>query len=69
MANVSTGPRSAASHSETAGWDSTSRAPPATASATQPMSGGLAGLLRHRGKQHLSRVEEMGRSEQHRERG
>ena len=39
MANVSTGPRSAASHSETAGPDSTSRAPPATASATQPMSG------------------------------
>src|SRR5689334_8475193 len=39
MANVSTGPSSAASHSETAGPDSTSREPPATASATQPISG------------------------------
>ena len=39
MANVSTGPRPAASHSETAGSDSTSREPPATASATQPISG------------------------------
>ena len=39
MANVSTGPTPAASHSETAGSASTSRAPPTTASATQPMSG------------------------------
>ena len=39
MPNVSTGPTSAASHSETAGSDSTSRAPPTTASATQPMRG------------------------------
>src|SRR6266566_1724939 len=39
MPNVSTGPMSAASHSATAGPDSTSRAPPATASATQPISG------------------------------
>src|SRR5215472_2530168 len=39
MANVSTGPSSAASQSETAGPDSTSRTPPTTASATQPMSG------------------------------
>ena len=39
MENVSTGPTSAASHSETAGPDSTSRAPPATASATHPISG------------------------------
>ncbi len=39
MAKVSTGPRPAPSHSETAGSDSTSRAPPATASPTQPMRG------------------------------
>ena len=39
MPNVSTGPRSAASHSDTAGSFSTSRAPPATAAATQPISG------------------------------
>jgi len=39
MANVSTGPRSAASQRDTAGSDSTSRAPPATACATHPISG------------------------------
>jgi len=39
MAKVSTGPRPAASHSETACPDSTSRAPPATPSDTHPMSG------------------------------
>src|SRR5215470_4892365 len=39
MANVSTGPRPEASQSETAGPDSTSRVPPTTASATQPMRG------------------------------
>src|SRR5579871_6405557 len=39
MAKVSTGPRPAPSHRETAGSDSISRAPPATDSPTQPMSG------------------------------
>ena len=39
MPNVCTGPRPAASQSETAGSDSISRAPPTTASATQPISG------------------------------
>src|SRR5690242_16573237 len=39
MANVSTGPRSEASQRDTAGPDSTSRAPPATACATHPISG------------------------------
>src|SRR5579872_6635404 len=39
MAKVSTGPRPAPSHSDTAGSDSISRAPPATDSPTQPMSG------------------------------
>ena len=45
MAKVSTGPRPAPSHSETAGSDSTSRAPPATASPTQPMRGSLPSAL------------------------
>src|SRR5579871_3152828 len=39
MAKVSTGPRPAPSHRDTAGSDSISRAPPATDSPTQPMSG------------------------------
>src|ERR1700742_3394321 len=39
MANVSTRPRSEAGQRDTAGPDSTSRAPPATACATHPISG------------------------------
>src|SRR3984957_20416863 len=39
MAKVSTGPRPAPSHRETAGPDSISRAPPAAAWATHPMRG------------------------------
>ena len=39
IAKVCTGPRSAASHKDTAGSDSISRPPPATPSVTQPMSG------------------------------
>ena len=69
MANVSTGPRSAASHNETAGSDSTSRGPPVTASATQPMSGQRAGLPDDGRDQGLRPAEKMGGGEQHRERG
>jgi hypothetical protein len=68
MAKVSTGPRAGPSHSETAGSDSTSRAPPATASPTQPMSGSGAGLLGDRGHEILRHREEMGRGEQYRQR-